>query len=122
LTRRTYHARRQYPEIFFQLEEGLERLRAWIQSYHFFFRFAVFQWLFAKKMQELLPTVATIDAHFAINARAYALMMAEYLKRYLCRKAEWGRIINRIGSSPKWSKNSSFEMPPIYVSKKYGIT
>jgi 3-oxoacyl-[acyl-carrier protein] reductase len=41
-----------------------------------------------------LTTAATIDAHFAINARAYALMMAEYLKRYLARKADWGRIIN----------------------------
>jgi 3-oxoacyl-[acyl-carrier protein] reductase len=41
-----------------------------------------------------LATAATIDAHFAINARAYALMMAEYLKRYLARKADWGRIIN----------------------------
>ena len=41
-----------------------------------------------------LPTAATIDAHFAINARAYALMMSEYLKRYLQRKGEWGRIIN----------------------------
>ena len=34
-----------------------------------------------------LTTAATIDAHFAINARAYALMMAEYLKRYLGRRA-----------------------------------
>ena len=33
-----------------------------------------------------LPTAATIDAHFAINARAYALTMAEYLKRYLARR------------------------------------
>ena len=41
-----------------------------------------------------LPTADTIDAHFAINARAYALAMAEYLKRYLAREAEWGRIIN----------------------------
>ena len=41
-----------------------------------------------------LPTAATIDAHFAINARACALMMAEYLKRHLARRAEWGRIIN----------------------------
>ena len=35
-----------------------------------------------------LPTVATIVAHFAINTRAYALMMTEYLKRYLRRKDE----------------------------------
>jgi 3-oxoacyl-[acyl-carrier protein] reductase len=41
-----------------------------------------------------LPTVATIDAHFAINARAYALLMAEYLRRYLQRQAHWGRIVN----------------------------
>ena len=41
-----------------------------------------------------LVTAGGIDAHFAINARAYALMMAEYLKRYLQRRAQWGRIIN----------------------------
>jgi 3-oxoacyl-[acyl-carrier protein] reductase len=41
-----------------------------------------------------LPTAAIIDAHFAVNARAYALMMAEYFRRYLRREAEWGRIIN----------------------------
>jgi 3-oxoacyl-[acyl-carrier protein] reductase len=41
-----------------------------------------------------LLTDATIDAHFAINARAYALMMAEYLKRYLSRRAAGGRIVN----------------------------
>jgi len=32
--------------------------------------------------------------HFAINARAYALMMLEYLKRYLRRNAKSGRIVN----------------------------
>lgn len=41
-----------------------------------------------------LPTAGVIDAHFAINARAYALMMAEYIQRYLARGANWGRIIN----------------------------
>ena len=41
-----------------------------------------------------LVAAPTIDAHFAINARAYALTMAEYLQRHLARKAEWGRIIN----------------------------
>lgn len=35
-----------------------------------------------------------IDAHFAVNARAYALLMKEYLQRYLQRDAAWGRIIN----------------------------
>ncbi len=37
---------------------------------------------------------AEIDRHFAINARAYALMMGEYIRRYLDRGASWGRIIN----------------------------
>lgn len=41
-----------------------------------------------------LLTAAGIDAHFAVNARAYALLMAEYLKRYLHRQARSGRIIN----------------------------
>lgn len=41
-----------------------------------------------------LTSVAGIDKHFAINSRAYALMMAEYLNRLLKRKAKWGRIIN----------------------------
>lgn len=41
-----------------------------------------------------LPTASTIDAHFAINARACALMMAAYLERHLAREATWGRIVN----------------------------
>ena len=35
-----------------------------------------------------------IDAHFAVNTRAYALMMSEYVTRYIQRDASWGRIIN----------------------------
>lgn len=34
------------------------------------------------------------DRHFAVNSRAVALMMEEYAKRYIARKAKWGRIIN----------------------------
>ena len=41
-----------------------------------------------------LTTAASIDAHFAINARACALLMSQYLTRYLARKAESGRIVN----------------------------
>jgi 3-oxoacyl-[acyl-carrier protein] reductase len=36
----------------------------------------------------------THDEHFAVNSRATALMMEEYAKRYVSRKANWGRIIN----------------------------
>jgi 3-oxoacyl-[acyl-carrier protein] reductase len=35
-----------------------------------------------------------IDAHFGVNARSYALMMSEYVRRYLERGAKWGQIIN----------------------------
>ena len=41
-----------------------------------------------------LITASGIDAHLAVNARACALMMAEYLKIYLKRGATSGRIIN----------------------------
>lgn len=41
-----------------------------------------------------LLTSESIDSHFGVNARAYALMMSEYLKRHLDRQAQWGRIIN----------------------------
>ncbi len=41
-----------------------------------------------------LLTAPVIDAHFAINVRAYALLMAEYVQRYLKRNARSGRIIN----------------------------
>lgn len=35
-----------------------------------------------------------IDRHMTVNARAYALLMAEYIKRYLKRGGKDGRIIN----------------------------
>jgi 3-oxoacyl-[acyl-carrier protein] reductase len=41
-----------------------------------------------------LPKEETIDEHFALNTRSYVLLMAEYVKRYLDRHSEWGRIIN----------------------------
>lgn len=41
-----------------------------------------------------LTNAALMDAHYAVIARASALMMAEYAKRHLKRGATWGRIIN----------------------------
>ena len=41
-----------------------------------------------------VTSAESIDKHFAINARAFALMMKEYLNRFLHRGANWGRIIN----------------------------
>jgi len=39
-------------------------------------------------------TAQTHDEHFQVNSRAVALMMSEYAKRHIARKAQWGRIIN----------------------------
>jgi 3-oxoacyl-[acyl-carrier protein] reductase len=36
----------------------------------------------------------TFDHHFAVNARAVVLLMAEYVRRHAERAAAWGRIIN----------------------------
>jgi 3-oxoacyl-[acyl-carrier protein] reductase len=41
-----------------------------------------------------LPSAGVIDTHFAINARAYALMMSEYFQRSIKRGSKWGRVIN----------------------------
>jgi 3-oxoacyl-[acyl-carrier protein] reductase len=41
-----------------------------------------------------LLSAAQIDAHFAVNSRAFALLMAEYFARYLRRGARHGRIVN----------------------------
>jgi 3-oxoacyl-[acyl-carrier protein] reductase len=34
------------------------------------------------------------DRHFAVNSRAVALLMAEYARRHVHRRAVWGRIVN----------------------------
>ncbi len=34
------------------------------------------------------------DEHFAVNTRAVVLMMEEFARRHIARKAAWGRIIN----------------------------
>ncbi|MGB8343927.1 MAG: SDR family oxidoreductase, partial [Ktedonobacteraceae bacterium] len=39
-------------------------------------------------------TAASHDAHFAVNSRAVALMMAEFARRRIEQGQQWGRIIN----------------------------
>lgn len=39
-------------------------------------------------------TSASHDAHFAVNSRAVALMMAEFARRRINKGRQWGRIIN----------------------------
>ncbi len=80
-----------------------------------------------------LTTAASIDAHFAVNSRAYALMMSEYLARYLQRRARWGRIINiSTDAAARHSANISYAASKHAIESysrsaaaemgKYGIT
>jgi 3-oxoacyl-[acyl-carrier protein] reductase len=49
------------------------------------------------------------DAHFAVNSRAVALMMAEYARRHLAREGSWGRIINiSTGGAPGFPGEVSY--------------
>jgi 3-oxoacyl-[acyl-carrier protein] reductase len=78
-------------------------------------------------------TAAGIDAHFGVNARAVALMMSEYLKRYLGRSAQGGRIVNlstdaahmhEVNVSYAASKHAieSYSRSAAAEMGKYGIT
>jgi len=80
-----------------------------------------------------LADAATMDAHYAINARAPALLMAEFLKRHLKRGATWGRVINvstdaadvHVGAvSYAASKHAleSYSRSAAHELGKYGIT
>ncbi len=39
-------------------------------------------------------TPETFDAHFAVNARAVALLMSEFARRYAAHGLDWGRIVS----------------------------
>jgi 3-oxoacyl-[acyl-carrier protein] reductase len=74
-----------------------------------------------------------MDAHYAVNARGTALMMAEFAKRHIARGAAWGRIINvstdaadaHLGSvSYAASKHAleSYSRSAAHEFGKYGLT
>ena len=61
-------------------------------------------------------SAALADEHFAVSARSYALMMSEYIRRYLERGASWGRIIN-ISTDAAHAHPSSIS----YAASKHAI-
>lgn len=80
-----------------------------------------------------LVSAAEIDAHFVINSRAYALMMSEYVQRYLRHHIKEGRIINistdaahahEVNVSYAASKHAieSYSRSAAIELGKYGIT
>lgn len=85
-----------------------------------------------KKRSEIaLTNTESIDRHFAVNARASALMMSEYLKRHIKRKARSGRIIS-LTTTPAHARNISYaaskhamvsySLSAAQEMGKYGIT
>ena len=78
-------------------------------------------------------TAESHDAHFAINSRASAMLMAEYARRHVARQATWGRIVNvstdAAGAHPGAisygaSKHAleSYSRAAAYELGRYGIT
>lgn len=79
----------------------------------------------------LLTNAERIDRHFAVNARAVALMMNEYLQRHIERKGNWGRIINlttvlghawNISYAASKRALVSYSMSAAQEMGRYGIT
>ena len=78
-----------------------------------------------------LTSAESIDRHFAVNARAGALLMKEYLRRHRDRGASWGRIVGLTTTvSHAWnisyaaSKNAlvSYSLSAATEMGRYGIT
>ncbi len=63
-----------------------------------------------------LSTAASIDTHFAINSRAYALMMQAYLKQYLRNGLNRGRIVNTSTDAAR-----CHQLNVSYAASKYAI-
>ncbi|UCE22752.1 MAG: SDR family oxidoreductase [Candidatus Aminicenantes bacterium] len=58
----------------------------------------------------------SLDIHFAVNTRAVALMIEEFARRHIERKAKWGRIIN-ISTDGAFAHPSNVS----YGASKYAI-
>jgi 3-oxoacyl-[acyl-carrier protein] reductase len=72
--------------------------------------------VFAKEYFLKPLTAQTHDAHFDVNSRAVALIMAEFAKRNIARNAQWGRIIN-ITTDGAWCHASNVS----YGASKFAI-
>ena len=78
-----------------------------------------------------LTNAESIDRHFAVNARACALIMREYIQRHIDRQANWRRIINLttvLGHAKNVSYAASkralvsYSMSAAEELGKYGVT
>jgi 3-oxoacyl-[acyl-carrier protein] reductase len=78
-----------------------------------------------------LTTAESIDRHFAVNTRACALIMKEYLQRYISRQANSGRIVNlttvraharNVSYAASKQALLSYSLSAAQEMGKYGIT
>jgi len=84
------------PRLFDRCEERLGPIDILVNN-HTYCVLETFDPARARKSGEFpvsLVSASVIDAHFAVNARAYALLMSEYVQRYLKHGKRKGRIIN----------------------------
>lgn len=76
---------------------------------------------------------ASHDAHFAVNSRGTALMIAEFARRHVTREATWGRIVNLSSDGADGAPNEasywaskaaveSFSRSAAYELGRFGIT
>ncbi len=61
LVRRTYSARSRYPDLFFQIEEAMKRLRVWIQEHRLFAGLPVFQVVLSEQVKRLGELIAQLQ-------------------------------------------------------------
>lgn len=81
----------------------------------------------------LMTDAALMDGHYRANVRAAALMMAEYVRRFLKRGARWGRIViistdaadahaGAVSYAASKHAVESYSRSAAYELGKYGIT
>jgi len=82
------------PNLFDLCEEKIGPIDILINNHTYCFLETFDEELSLKSEDIQMISSEEIEKHFRINSQSYALMMSEYVKRFLKRKAEWGRIVN----------------------------
>jgi 3-oxoacyl-[acyl-carrier protein] reductase len=86
---------------------------------------------FGRPMQAL--TAETFEAQFAVDARATALLIAEFARRHIARRADWGRLVSLTSGGPNGFPSEvsygaakaaleNFTMSAAWELGRYGIT
>lgn len=60
LARRNWYSRREYPEIFCEIEAGIETMRSWMRNYQIFANVPNFSFLLIGSLQELFDLIGLL--------------------------------------------------------------